>query len=815
MATVRLLRSTTPGNTPSSLVPGQIAINEGDGKLFYRNSAGAVTLLSDPRWALFLPAAPTGLTATPGNAQATVSWTAPTGVLAQAPVTDYVVQVSSDSGSNWSTFSDGTSTATSATVTGLQNNTAYVFRAAAVNGIGTGAYSTASTAVTPVAGDPLWANVQLLLPGNTTVNDASSYSRSVAAVGAASSAAQSRFGGGSISFNGSGQYLTVADNAALELGGSDFAIECWLRTSQTTAYATIASRGTGFFESGSWSLMLNASGTGSVAVYASDFSTGAPLLSTSGINVSDGAWHHVAWVRSGTGHSLYVDGTRYANATSSFAVTNISELLAIGTDLIFSGRNFSGFIDDFRYTVGTNRGYTGATITVPAAAFPTVGTGGVATDGYFSSVSLLLPGDTSTADMSSFSRSVTASGASVSTAQKRWGTGSIALGGSAWLTVPQASVSLGSSDFVIECWFYMTAATGGYKTLWAQRPNSSSIGGAAAVLDGSSLLYFISNASASGWAVSGASTGLTVPAAQWNHIAMVRSGNTVTLYLNGTAGTPVSLSEAVGSSGNFSIGAGAANGEQAVTGFMDDFRLTVGSNRGYTGATINVPTAAFPSSGNYSEPFLDKVSLLLRADGSGNTFIDSSLSPKTITASGNATQSATQSRWGGKSAFFTGTSRLSSSTSSAFSFGDGDFVVEMWVYPSGASGFQTLFSTRSSDTNQDSNNVFLGLNTGTLTPIVYTNGLVLSGSSSLSAGAWSHIAFVRESGVVSIYLNGTRIGSASFTTSITGTNASVGLTQNSEHQFSGYIDDVRVTSGSNRGYTGATITVPTAAFPTS
>ena len=45
MATVRILRSTTAGNTPSSLVSGQIAINEGDGKLFYRNASGAVTLL--------------------------------------------------------------------------------------------------------------------------------------------------------------------------------------------------------------------------------------------------------------------------------------------------------------------------------------------------------------------------------------------------------------------------------------------------------------------------------------------------------------------------------------------------------------------------------------------------------------------------------------------------------------------------------------------------------------------------------------------------------------------------------------------------
>jgi hypothetical protein len=99
--------------------------------------------------ALFVPGAPTSVTATAGNTQATVSWTAPTGVISQAPITDYVVQFSSNSGSTWSTFSDGTSTATSATVTGLTNDTAYTFRVAASNSIGTGAYSTASSAVTP------------------------------------------------------------------------------------------------------------------------------------------------------------------------------------------------------------------------------------------------------------------------------------------------------------------------------------------------------------------------------------------------------------------------------------------------------------------------------------------------------------------------------------------------------------------------------------------------------------------------------------------------------------------------------------------
>jgi len=102
---------------------------------------------------LFTPAAPTSVSASSGNTQATVTWTAPAGTISQAPVTDYLVQYSSNSGSSWTTFSDGTSTAASATVTGLTNGTAYVFRAAAISDLGQGAWSSASAAVTPAAGN--------------------------------------------------------------------------------------------------------------------------------------------------------------------------------------------------------------------------------------------------------------------------------------------------------------------------------------------------------------------------------------------------------------------------------------------------------------------------------------------------------------------------------------------------------------------------------------------------------------------------------------------------------------------------------------
>ena len=81
-----------------------------------------------------------------------VSWSAPASN-GGAAITDYIVQYATSSGGSYTTFSDGTSTSTSATVTGLASNTAYYFKVAAVNSVGTSSYSTVWTVTTCASGE--------------------------------------------------------------------------------------------------------------------------------------------------------------------------------------------------------------------------------------------------------------------------------------------------------------------------------------------------------------------------------------------------------------------------------------------------------------------------------------------------------------------------------------------------------------------------------------------------------------------------------------------------------------------------------------
>jgi hypothetical protein len=688
---IKLKRSAVADAVPSSLEFGELALNYNvaDGKLFYKNSAGTIVAFEsgggdDARWDYFKPAAPTSVTATAGNAQAVVSWTAPAIVV--PPVTDYVVQYSSNSGSTWTTFSDGTSTATSATVTSLTNSTAYTFRVAGVNGIGTGAFSTASAAVTPIAGDTYFSSVSLLLPmdgtGSTFV-DASLFGRAVTAAGnATQSTAQSKWGGKSGYCDGDGDYLT---SLAPAFGTQDWVIEGWFYPTGSFGGTLVTARSsTGVV--GGPTVVIDGSGLLQYFIASADNSTWQIAGTGSGVSLTLNAWQHIAIVRSGSTLRAYKDGVGGTSVSISEGIgTNGNLSLMAGSAA--GGQNVSGYVDDFRITVGSDRGYTGSTITVPTAAFPTVGpigvptslaatagntqasltwtapaynggsaitdysvqyssnsgstwttfsdsvstattatvtgltndvayifrvaaanvfgagdytaassavTPAVATDPFFSSVALLAPFEGNLTDVSLSPKTISPTHTPAYIAGGEFGEGYIASGGTLNATIP----SFGSSPWVAEAWVWVPSSlTAAGSTILRTGDVSAdqydNVSGSGAILGvfnsytaGASTKIFVIYRDPS-LGNERMDSGFAFPRDQWVHVAIAKSASVIRFFVDGIS---------IASRNNYSGEFGGAVGVGDFGGYVDDLRVTIGSDRNYNSDTITVPTAAFPTS---------------------------------------------------------------------------------------------------------------------------------------------------------------------------------------------------------------------------
>jgi len=213
--------------------------------------------------------------------------------------------------------------------------------------------------------DPYFEQVALLLPMDgqgATIIDSSPTPKTITVLNATQSTAEIRWGRASGYFHGPNCYISFPD---LGIGTGDFAIEMWLKTAVTGSDRPILAN----TDSGvGYSLFINYAGDGNVAF---SFGGNAPIVLSSGVDYSDDQWHYIAVSRSGSTIRMYLDGAIAATGTSSGNFTSAVDT-RVGSDAALNNpyADIVAYIDDLRITVGYARGYTGATITVPAAAFP-------------------------------------------------------------------------------------------------------------------------------------------------------------------------------------------------------------------------------------------------------------------------------------------------------------------------------------------------------------------------------------------------------------------------------------------------------------
>ena len=175
---------------------------------------------------------------------------------------------------------------------------------------------------------------------------------------------QSKFGGSSIKFDGTTDWISTTDTTDITLGTSDFTIDFWFYNTAASAFAN-------FFTYQSGDIIPRLAG-GDVNVFA--VPAGGDMFSGTA-TPSLNAWHHFALTRSGNDHRLFLDGTQTGSTyTAANNYNGSSSVVAIGANT--DGTNsLNGWMDEIRLVKGT--ALWTSNFTPPSAPYPFGGATGV------------------------------------------------------------------------------------------------------------------------------------------------------------------------------------------------------------------------------------------------------------------------------------------------------------------------------------------------------------------------------------------------------------------------------------------------------
>ncbi len=186
------------------------------------------------------------------------------------------------------------------------------------------------------------------------IDDSLAGHHSVAANGNAQiDTAQSKFGGASGLFDGSGDYLTAADSGDWNFGSGDWTIEMWVRfpsanpiaMSLFDQYVDATHEVWVYIDSGGQFNFRDSSGQGYF------YTSGVPTINAD-------TWYHLAFVRNGATPYIFLDGVSQAVTvyTALGTLNDVAARMVIGArDTATPGVFFNGWIDELRISKGIAR----------------------------------------------------------------------------------------------------------------------------------------------------------------------------------------------------------------------------------------------------------------------------------------------------------------------------------------------------------------------------------------------------------------------------------------------------------------------------
>jgi hypothetical protein len=379
--------------------------------------------------------------------------------------------------------------------------------------------------------------------------------------------------GASVYFDGTTDYLQSAANSDFQFGTGDFTVEVWAYFEALPTESVLLSKWNAGGIAGTNQWLFYMVNSAPYFVWSTDGVTN-PNAGVTGPNLALNGWHHLAVVRNGSSITLYVNGVPGTSISESGSLYGSeTELLGIGyrRDNNSGTSRFTGYMSDIRIVKGIAV-YTAA-FTPPTAPLTTI-----------ADTKFLLNPETSISDLSQTSLLKTFGSTVTSSSQVKFaGTRSVYFDGVGdYLTAASpATMGIGTGDFTIECWFYATDGAIDVG-VWDTHSQSSSSDGLTLtritattfrVWDSSQIL--VSSA--------------TAITDNWNHLAVVRNGGTLELFVNGVSQGTVSNSTNMNSAQEIMIGAGRYSNTAAPTafvkGYMQDFRITKGLARYTTNFT--------------------------------------------------------------------------------------------------------------------------------------------------------------------------------------------------------------------------------------